>query len=101
MSSKSEEYLALDHGVYTLRLYYVRWNTFGSVPPLPSLHLDLEDDRQLMLGRQNHRLLSLSSLVSKAERSSSPPPYDDPPPYHLAVQMWGAPDVVVSQVVTV
>ena len=78
----------------------MRWNTFSSVPPL-HLH-STEEDRELMLGRPDpHHLLSLSSLVSKAERSSSPPPYDDPPPYHIAVQIWGAPSIVISDPVLV
>ena len=83
------------------RLYYVRWNTFSSVPPL---HLQSQEDQELILGRSDiyqPHLLSLSSLVSKAERSSSPPPYDDPPPYHIAVQIWGAPSILVSDPVLV
>ena len=78
----------------------MRWNTFSSVPPL---HLHTDEDEELILGRPDYHphLLSLSSLVSKAERSSSPPPYDDPPPYHLAVQIWGAPSIIISDPVLV
>ena len=82
------------------RLYYVRWNTFGNIP---AIRLDIQEDQDILVGQSDHQhyLLSLSSLLSKAERSSSPPPYDDPPPYHLAVQIWGAPAVIMSEPVTV
>ena len=76
----------------------MRWNTFGSIPPID---LHLEEDQHLILGRPGHYNLSLSDLVSKAERSASPPPYDDPPPYDLAVEIWGAPCIVISEPVTV
>ena len=87
------------------RLYYVRWNVFGSVPPLSTL----SDDEHFLIvnGETNSVILrpplhltsetlyniqpayvfSMASLQSKADRNASPPPYDDPPSYDMAIAM--------------
>ena len=87
------------------RLYYVRWNVFGSVPPLSTL---LEDEHYLIVNGDTNTVImqpplhltseglynvspayifSMASLQTKADRSASPPPYDDPPSYDMAITM--------------
>ena len=70
------------------RLYAVRWNTFGSVPPLPGLlTVSLTEDAASLLPRAAPPGLSMAALASKAARSASPPLYEDPPSYEVAVMM--------------
>ena len=70
------------------RLYAVRWNTFGSVPPLPSLlTVSVTEDAASLLPRAPPPGLSMAALASKAARSASPPLYEDPPSYEVAVKM--------------
>ena len=69
-------------------MYFVRWNTFGSVPPTSTLiSLSSEDETRLLPAPGPGYLLSLTSLASKQARSASPPLYEDPPPYEAAVKM--------------
>ena len=73
-------------------MYFVRWNTFGSVPPASTLISLSSEDEARLLGPGLYTntpgyVLSLASLTSKAARSASPPLYEDPPAYEVAVKM--------------
>ena len=53
-----------------------------------------------VIDRQIH-YISFNRLLRKSERDAPPPPYDAPPPYHVALAMWGCPDMFVSEPVIV
>ena len=80
---------------------YLRWNTFGSIPPIniggQSERVDLVDR---VIQQQAH-YISFNRLRQKNEREAPPPPYESPPPYHVALAMWGCPNTIVSEPVLV
>ena len=83
-------------------LYYIRWNIFGSLPPIhiTTEHAERELLVETVLQRQAHSI-SFNNLIRKTEREAPPPPYEDPPPYHVALAIWGCPNTIVSQPVIV
>ena len=64
----------------------MRWNLFGSIPPISAVIIET-DDGQLLISNQSQYVLSMSGLKEKADRTASPPPYDDPPSYDVALTM--------------